>query len=254
MSPGPDDAAGGGRLDEADRVLLLALQAWAPAGRGGRAPEGRTRGILALGSSTGWSRRGPGGCARAKFPGEPTRPAARSIGPRRGSGSGKRNGPRPRVDPARVHPSWWARGLQDESPSVRRAVVAAAPEPIRGQVQAGLAARQRRPAIRSAGRSRGPGVGLLALDRAAGRRRAGSGRRPARHRRDVRLVAPRRLSPLPVRGRAQAGPCGRPRGRSGRRRSRRRPARSSPRSPATTSVPHRRRNCPRDGSRRGSGS
>src|SRR5262249_30808766 len=43
-----------------------------------------------------------------------------------------------RVEPARVHPSWWARALREESPSVRRAVVAAAPEPIPSRVQAGL--------------------------------------------------------------------------------------------------------------------
>src|SRR5262249_61598380 len=43
-----------------------------------------------------------------------------------------------RVDLARLHPSWWARGLREESPAVRRAVVAAAPEPIRARVQADL--------------------------------------------------------------------------------------------------------------------
>ena len=43
-----------------------------------------------------------------------------------------------RVDLARVHPSWLARGLREESPTVRRAVVAAAPGPIRSRVQAEL--------------------------------------------------------------------------------------------------------------------
>ncbi len=42
------------------------------------------------------------------------------------------------MDLSRVHPSWWARGLREESPSVRRAVVAAAPESIRARVQAEL--------------------------------------------------------------------------------------------------------------------
>ena len=36
-----------------------------------------------------------------------------------------------RFDPARVHPSWFARAIREESPAVRRAVLAHAPAPIR---------------------------------------------------------------------------------------------------------------------------
>ncbi len=43
-----------------------------------------------------------------------------------------------RVDPDRVHPSWWVRALTEESPSVRRLVAATAPESVRNAVQAGL--------------------------------------------------------------------------------------------------------------------
>ncbi len=43
-----------------------------------------------------------------------------------------------RFDPARVHPSWWVRALQDESPAVRRLVAARAPEPIGEAVRSAL--------------------------------------------------------------------------------------------------------------------
>jgi hypothetical protein len=142
MSPGPNDPASdpGHRsgLGEADRVLRLALRAWAPAGGGGSArvglgeddPNSRLLGRL----EPSWARRlldgevdgrsgtppGPGDRAEAR---ERLRQAHRAEA---------------RVDLSRVHPTWWARGLREESPSVRRAVVAAAPEPMRGRVQAAL--------------------------------------------------------------------------------------------------------------------
>jgi hypothetical protein len=43
-----------------------------------------------------------------------------------------------RPDPSRVHPSWWVRALQEESPAVRRAVAAHGPEPIGSALRAGL--------------------------------------------------------------------------------------------------------------------
>jgi hypothetical protein len=43
-----------------------------------------------------------------------------------------------RANPARVHPSWWIRALEQESPAVQRAVTALAPDPVRHAVQAGL--------------------------------------------------------------------------------------------------------------------
>jgi hypothetical protein len=142
MSPGPDDPASGpaseGGLDEADRVLLLALRAWAPAVRGGPAgppsgggnPDARLLDRL----EPSWARRLLG----AEGP-EPTEPPA-VPGDRAAARERLRQAHRAeaRVDPARVHPSWWIRGLREESPSVCRAVVSTAPESIRRAVQAGL--------------------------------------------------------------------------------------------------------------------
>jgi len=45
-----------------------------------------------------------------------------------------------RFDPKRVHPSWFARILEAESPAIRRLVATQAPEPIRTAVRARLAA------------------------------------------------------------------------------------------------------------------
>ena len=136
MKAVPDDPTAEDRgrpgLDEADRVLLLALRTWAPAVRD--SPDGPAGGhpharLLAR-LEPSWARRmldglgntpsGGGDRAEAR---ERLREAHRAEA---------------RVDLSRVHPSWWARGLREESPSVRRAVVAAAPEPIRGRVQAEL--------------------------------------------------------------------------------------------------------------------
>lgn len=46
-----------------------------------------------------------------------------------------------RPDPARVHPSWWARALDAESPAVRAAVLTHAPEPIRATLRDALGLR-----------------------------------------------------------------------------------------------------------------
>ena len=132
----PDDpkAEAGGRpgLDEADRVLLLALRTWAPAvrnpseGPSGDHPHARLLGRL----EPSWARRMLDGLAASPS----------GVGERSEARERLREAHRAeaRVDPSRVHPSWWARGLREESPSVRRAVVAAAPEPIRGRVQSEL--------------------------------------------------------------------------------------------------------------------
>ena len=77
------------------------------------------------------------GPADAATAGGSTRPRP-ATEPRRASDSASAHRAEARVDLARVHPSWWARGLREESPTVRRAVVATAPEPIRGRVQAEL--------------------------------------------------------------------------------------------------------------------
>lgn len=122
-----DDIGSG--LGEADRVLLLALRAWAPAGRAaagsGRAPHARVLGRL----EPSWARR--------MLDGE-----SRTVGAMDRAEARRRlretHEAEARVDPARVHPSWWGRALREESPTIRRAVVAAAPDRIRGRVQAEL--------------------------------------------------------------------------------------------------------------------
>jgi hypothetical protein len=140
MSPGPEpDAAGDrpDRLGDADRVLLMALSAWAPAGPAGRGRDGsgeeHPHARLLHRLEPSWGRRllEGGGAGRI----EPMAAVDRAEARERLRQAHRAEA---RVDPARVHSSWWARALQEESPAVRRAVVAAAPEAIRGQVQSAL--------------------------------------------------------------------------------------------------------------------
>jgi hypothetical protein len=138
MNPGADDPASGTATPsvrgESDRILLLALRAWAPAGRPGRTADGspsvnpHLRLLARLEPS--WARRlseaeehGSTGANDRSEARECLQEAHRTEA---------------RVDLNRVHPSWWVRGLREESPSVRRAIVATAPEPIRGRVQSEL--------------------------------------------------------------------------------------------------------------------
>ena len=137
MSVGPDGPAAGadavGGLGEADRVLLLALGPGPrPAGRGWAA---RRKVIPTRGSWPDSSRRGPGECSTASDGAGRPAPDGRAEARDRLREAHRAEA---RVDLARVHPSWLARGLREESPSVRRAVVAAAPEPVRSRVQAEL--------------------------------------------------------------------------------------------------------------------
>lgn len=141
-SPHRDDA-GPNRpsdLGEADRILLMALRTWGGRSReqavDAAAPDGpgtlRSRLWDRLEPSWGhrlrdaWDRgdgsTGPGALDPASAREELER-AHRAAA---------------HVDPVRVHPSWWVRALREESPTVRRIVVAAAPEPVRNPVQAGL--------------------------------------------------------------------------------------------------------------------
>ncbi len=122
---------------EADHVLLLATRAWAPAPRGGAmesaGPHDATRRLLER-LERSWAGRllrlaedqaaVPGAIAidRAE-----ARERLRQV-----------HRAEARINPERVHPTWWARGLAQESPSVRRAVVASAPGSIRGRVQSQL--------------------------------------------------------------------------------------------------------------------
>lgn len=127
----PADVGDGGTgLGEADRVLRLALRTWAPSGRaaGGAAgsaegdPHARLLGRL----EPSWARR-----VLAARDEAVDRPGARRR-------LREAHQAEARVDLGRVHPSWWARGLREESPSVRRAVVAAAPEATRRRLQSEL--------------------------------------------------------------------------------------------------------------------
>jgi hypothetical protein len=136
VSAGPDDpataAVGASGLGEADCVLLLALRAWAPAGRPGMGGPSDKHLYAPL-----LDRLEPSWVWRVL---EGQRDATTGAGDRAEARERLREAHRneARVDLARLHPSWWARGLREESPSVRRAVVAAAPEPIRARVQAEL--------------------------------------------------------------------------------------------------------------------
>jgi hypothetical protein len=112
-------------LSESDRILLLALRAW-----GGEASPSRLWERL----EPSWAQRL--GAAWARVPaaggpgeGEPSRARAELQ---------RAHHDEARVDPDRVHPSWWVRALREESPSVRRIVAATAPEAARNGLQAGL--------------------------------------------------------------------------------------------------------------------
>lgn len=59
-------------------------------------------------------------------------PEAARLGLRRDHGASAR------PDPSRVHPSWFVRALQPESPAIRRAVAAHAPAPLREILRRGL--------------------------------------------------------------------------------------------------------------------
>ncbi len=129
-----DVPVGAGRSipSEADLVLLLALKSWAPAPREVGAAGAAMRVLERLEPS--WTARllrladdlerepgsGPIDRARAR---ERLRQAHRAEA---------------RLTTDRVHPSWWARGLSQESPAVRRAVVATAPDSIRERIQSEL--------------------------------------------------------------------------------------------------------------------
>lgn len=130
----PAHADAGTGLGEADRVLLLALQAWAPSARAttgaAGSPGGHAHSRLMARLEPSWARRMLDARAAGTTGGGDRAEARRRLR--------EAHAAEARVEPSRVHPSWWARALREESPSVRRAVVAAAPEPIRGRVQAEL--------------------------------------------------------------------------------------------------------------------
>lgn len=127
-----DEPSGRPPASDADLVLLLALKSWAPAPREVGTTEAATRVLARLEPS--WAARllrladrldhvpGSGLVDRAQAR-ERLRQAHRAEA---------------HLTPQRIHPTWWARGLAQESPSVRRAVVSAAPESIRARIQSEL--------------------------------------------------------------------------------------------------------------------
>lgn len=137
MSTGPgtaDGPAGTGRPNpgEADLVLLLAMKSWAPASRGVGAAEAATRVLERLEPT--WAARLLRHAGELDL--EPGSGAVDRVRARERLRQAHRAEARPTTE--RIHPTWWARGLAQESPSVRRAVVAAAPESIRDRIQSEL--------------------------------------------------------------------------------------------------------------------
>ncbi|MHB1561279.1 MAG: hypothetical protein ACYC61_27855 [Isosphaeraceae bacterium] len=129
-----DGPVGAGRpgLGEADLVLLLAMKSWAPSPRGVGAAETATRVLERLEPS--WAAR--------------LLRLADELDREPGSGPLDRAGARERLRQThraearstteRIHPTWWARGLAQESPAVRRAIIATAPDSIRERIQSDL--------------------------------------------------------------------------------------------------------------------
>ena len=124
--PSRDDA-GTSRPDElnaSDRILLLALRVWGGEVRGDLADPSR---------SSLWDRLESSWAQRLRD----AEGDERDRGTVRGDLE-RSHRTEARVDPDRVHPSWWVRALREESPSVRRIVAATAPQSVRNAVQAGL--------------------------------------------------------------------------------------------------------------------
>lgn len=99
----------------ADRALVAALAAWS--------------GVEALPLLRRFGKRRARELAGALAPSPPADP----IGDLRAARSAQ-FGP----DPARVHPSWYVRALQDESPAVRRVVIGSTAGPLRSDLLRGL--------------------------------------------------------------------------------------------------------------------
>jgi hypothetical protein len=140
MSTASDEAAAScaESLTETDRVLLLAIRAWAghcrtiDAERSGLAHGDDFTLSYGPRLEPGWARRlsaTVGGRRQEPGAGEPAQALARLREMHRASA---------RVELAGVHPSWLIRALQDESPAVKRIVVASFPESARHRLQAEL--------------------------------------------------------------------------------------------------------------------
>jgi hypothetical protein len=105
-----------GRLTTSDRALVWARLGW------GRSDDRRFWRLF----RTDWSAQLKAGGTNAPDP-EVARAALRTE-----------HAAEARTDFLRVHPSWWVRGLQDESPAVQRAVAWHGPPQVRAALQRGL--------------------------------------------------------------------------------------------------------------------
>jgi hypothetical protein len=144
MNAAPNDsgprgaATRAGALTEADRALVLARCAW-PAESGPAASARAERGApIALPTNT-WDRLEPSWRRRLLEASDASPEAERCINAALALAQLKRlHHATARVDFARVHPSWWARALKEESPAVSRLVAASAPDLVRGRVSDAL--------------------------------------------------------------------------------------------------------------------
>jgi hypothetical protein len=140
MSTASDEAAASAAegLTETDRVLLLATRAWARDCRTtGAEHSGLAHGedfTLSYGPrlEAAWARRlsaTAGGGSQVPGAGGPAEALARLREMHSASA---------RVELAGVHPSWLIRALQDESPAVKRIILASFPESARHRLQSEL--------------------------------------------------------------------------------------------------------------------
>jgi hypothetical protein len=132
------DAAQASSLSEADRALLLAMRAWASERRPRQAAatdkDDEHEFILRYWDwlEPGWINRLCEAWDRQAHPGDRFE-AKHALDHLR-----EMHVSSVRVDLEQVHPSWLVRALQEESPAVKRLVVASVPESLRHALQAGL--------------------------------------------------------------------------------------------------------------------
>ncbi len=124
------------RLDEADLALIFACQAWR--NMGSPLQSARTQQLEGdLDAMTHWHRLEKTWSQRLRR--LSVGASAAALDPTAALNSLRRmHETSMRVDLSRVHPSWCVRALKEESPAVRRVVVASTPEPLRSALRIGL--------------------------------------------------------------------------------------------------------------------
>ncbi len=138
VTSGPAAEFALGATGDADRALLLAMQAWAENGQAGGPDGRRTAGdhdfVLRF-----WDWLEPTTvqrlCASWDHDVKDNEAATAKAALQR---LRKLHGNSARVDLDRAHASWWVRALKEESPAVQRIITASVPEFIRGPLQNGL--------------------------------------------------------------------------------------------------------------------